>query len=576
MAHLPAGIEIAVHLITIIFIILLLFGGNIMITNRRRDGFTLLELLIVFMIVGVLAALAIPNFRKARQGGGRSRSSIGFAVGGSMDSTNFRENIEEGCLPLASSITTEGIFNEYYFDTGMKETEKADQLFYPTYTSAVSRNPVTGELENYLSVGLNSNLDEGEFKRRKLNLVVVLDISGSMGSQFNQYRYGGQQSARSQGPNGNMLDIAGENIVNMLSHLNEDDSFGLVIFDNDAETPFQLQQINEDYKKSLRSYVKSLKPRGGTNMELGIKAGVNQYKNYALASDREYENRIIFLTDAMPNIGSTSSSDLMSLADNAAQNHIHSTFIGVGLAFNADLINRIAKIRGANYYSVLSAEEFKERMDENFEYMVCPLVYNLSLRLVSSGYQIEKVYGSPDADAASGELMKVSCLFPSPTNEDGETRGGLILLRLKKIGHTGDLKLQVNYEMNDGFACSSEAKVAFEGAEAEYYDNTGIRKGILLARYAEAMRSWIDSERYAGARMYERYSHLWEYEAVKLVISAENRPILQNLKKHLLAEITQINDKTLNREVTLIDRILTNSVDIAQYKQNSENSQDSM
>lgn len=545
-----------------------------MISEKNRKGFTLLELLIVFMIVGVLAAISIPNFRKARMS--TSRRAIGFAVGGSMDSTNFRENIEKGYLPLASAITTEGVFNEYYFDTGMKETEKADQLFYPTYTSAVSRNPVTGELENYISVGLNSNLDEDEFKRRKLNLVVVLDISGSMGSQFNQYYYGSQQNTRSQPARGNMLDIAAENIINMLSHLNEDDSFALVIFDSNVETPFRLQQINENYKESLRSYIRSLKPRGGTNMELGIRAGINQYKNYTLASDREYENRIIFLTDAMPNLGSTSSSGLMSLADNAAQNHIHSTFIGVGLAFNSDLINRIAKIRGANYYSVMSAEEFKERMDDNFEYMVCPLVYNLSLRLVSSGYQIDKIYGSPDADAPSGELMKISCLFPSPTNESGETRGGMVLLRLKKIGHTGDLKLLVNYEMNDGFVCSSEAEVAFEGAEAEYYENTGIRKGILLARYAETMQSWINSERLTGARLYERVSYIWENEAVKLVISAENRLLLQGLKSHLLEEIAQINDKTLNREVTLIDKILINSGDITKHKQEYDNSQSNM
>ncbi|EKD80944.1 MAG: Cell surface protein, partial [uncultured bacterium] len=251
----------------------------------------------------------------------------------------------------------------------------------------------------------------------------------------------------------------------------------------------------------------------------------------------------------------------------AATSHIHSTFIGIGLAFNSDLINRIAKIRGANYFSVQSASEFKERMDDNFKYMVCPLVYNLSLRMVSTGYQIEKVYGSPDSNIANGELMKVSCLFPSPTNEDNETKGGLILLRLRKTGHTGDLKLVVNYEMNDGFACSSEAKVAFEGAETEFYDNTGIRKGILLARYAELMQGWISSERRAGGEMYARHCGIWENEAVKLVASEENRAVLRSFKNHLASEIAQINDQSLNREITLIDKILSSSGYIAQYKQ---------
>ena len=549
-----------------------------MIIERRRNGFTLLEFIIVVMIVGVLAAISVPNFRRARMQA--RRPTLGFAVGGAMDSLNFRENIEQGYLPLPSAITTEGIYNEYYFDTGMKEGEEANQLFYPTYTAAVSRNPITGELENYISVGLNSNLEVNEFKRRKLNLVVVLDISGSMSSQFNQYYYGGQAPKsgvnKSADTRYSMLDIAGQNIINMLEHLNADDNFGLVLFDHMADTPFSLNKVDENYKARLRTFIQGLKPRGSTDMESGIRAGIQQYVDFKNEAMGDYENRIIFLTDAMPNTGAVRSDDLMSLAEGAARNRIHTTFIGIGLAFNSDLIDRIASISGANYFSVQSSEEFRERLDENFNYMVCPLVYNLSLKLESNGYQIEKVYGSPMSNAATGELMKVSCLFPSPTNEEGETRGGLILLRLKKTGHTGDLRLVVNYEMNDGYPCKAESKVAFEGAEAEYYENTGIRKGILLARYAELMQQWIRSERNAGGEMYSRHREVWENESVKLVASNENRKLLQTFKSHMISEIQQINDLTLNREITLIDRILGNSGHIAQFREEYEKSQNNM
>ena len=53
-----------------------------------------------------------------------------------------------------------------------------------------------------------------------------------------------------------------------------------------------------------------------------------------------------------------------------AENHIYTTFIGIGVDFNTELVEGITKIRGANYYSVHSAEQFRERMDEEFEYMV--------------------------------------------------------------------------------------------------------------------------------------------------------------------------------------------------------------
>ncbi|MBS1193327.1 MAG: Cell surface protein, partial [Methanomicrobia archaeon] len=64
--------------------------------------------------------------------------------------------------------------------------------------------------------------------------------------------------------------------------------------------------------------------------------------------------------------------------------------------------------------------------------MVTPLVFDLRLRLDAPGYEIQKVYGSPEADLATGDLMKVNTLFPSRA-EEGAVRGGVILVKLRQL-----------------------------------------------------------------------------------------------------------------------------------------------
>jgi len=154
---------------------------------------------------------------------------LGFSTGGAKDIGNFRENIKNNYLPLPTDVTYEGLFYDYYFDTG--QTEECNKLFCPSYSYAVTRDPFSNEEEYYLSVGLNSNMKESDFQRKKLNLVIVMDISDSMKERFNLYYYDrfGRRVERSASELNfaqTKIESAKEAVVALLDHLNRDDRLG--------------------------------------------------------------------------------------------------------------------------------------------------------------------------------------------------------------------------------------------------------------------------------------------------------------------------------------------------------------
>jgi Ca-activated chloride channel family protein len=260
------------------------------------------------------------------------------------------------------------------------------------------------------------------------------------------------------------------------------------------------------------------------------------------------------------------------LEDNADQG-IYTTFIGIGVDFNSELVESITKIKGANYYSVHSASEFKERMDDEFDYMVTPLVFDLRLRLDAPGYEIEKVYGSPEADQATGELMKVNTLFPSKA-EEGLVKGGVILVKLKKLSSEGSMKLKVSYMDRNGVLDSDEAEVNVGevnngDAKDDFYQNNGIRKAVLLTHYADLLKNWMIDERKAAKSGWKIVPSVtlangivipvelgeWERQSMPLTVSDPYRELFVMFADYFQKEMQAIGDDTLGQEELILRKL---------------------
>lgn len=120
----------------------------------------------------------------------------------------------------------------------------------------------------------------------------------------------------------------------------------------------------------------------------------------------------------------------------------------------------------------MNSREFKKRMDEEFDFMVTPLVFDLRMYFKSQAFDIETVYGSGtsldynellipiDSDKSNNTLMHIQTLFPS-SKKDGKSKGGVVLLKLKKREEAegSDIELGVEWKDRRGGKDSEVAKI---------------------------------------------------------------------------------------------------------------------
>jgi Ca-activated chloride channel family protein len=198
---------------------------------------------------------------------------------------------------------------------------------------------------------------------------------------------------------------------------------------------------------------------------------------------------------------------------------------------------------------------------------VTPLVFDLSLSVEASGYELEQVYGTPSEDALAGDIMHVETLFPSRT-EGGRTKGGVILLEFADTGPEDDVRIEVSYESRDGESQTTADTVQFQDREPEFFENSGIRKAVALARYAELGENWVSYERsqLAGENPddpdggIESREHPslgeWERQSTELTVSPVYRDRFERFAAYFENEIEALGDDQLREELAVLEQVI--------------------
>ena len=438
--------------------------------------------------------------------------SMSITAGGNQDMNLARDLIDQGMIPNRDSFTAEGLFSEHDLPLSSIGCEST---LCPN-TAMASMTTLDTEKHLLAQLGFDTNISADTFERRPLNVSAAVDISGSM--------------------NGEKLEMVQDALLLMVDQLTEDDRMSLVTYGSTAQVKRRSIQMNNYGKNRMIASINRMKSGGSTNMEDGMILAFDQVDMHF--EENNVENRVMLFTDARPNVGSTDSESFMDITRSNAENGIGLTVFGVGLDLGAELNNAISQIRGGNSYFLSTKEYTSTLFEEEFDFIVSPIAYNLEVSLnVDETVELERVFGAPSETEANGLSFGASSLFLSK-------RSGGIGILLNTEDTSGKLgSMDIRYENLDGEVVEDTAYLQYNGGEwistTTDADDLGVFTMAHLINEFEALE--------AGADFCEGL--IEQEEAIEKVTLAQEKWI----------ELVDILDtESIDTELQLISKLLVN------------------
>lgn len=449
----------------------------------------------------------------------RVQGTLGATVGGAQDIGYARKLIESGKVPQFIDFSPEGLYSEHDIPTPSSVcTEKLCLSLGYGYA------PTADNQSNALFVhlGMSSNIKADEFRRSRLQLAVVVDKSGSM-----------------QGSN---MQAVKDALRSLVRRLTPDDEIALVEFNNHARLVMPAARLSDT--AAIMAAIDAMEADGGTNIEAGLSMGFE-----LLAGLEQHEGvsrRLMLFTDAMPNAGRTDSASFRQLTERYANQKIGLTAFGVGIQFGQDLVYHISQLRGGNSFYLESPEKIAKVFDQEFDYLVTPLVYDLKVHIATpAGMKLKAVYGLPtwksgDQDA---ELF-VPTVFLSSNR-------GAIVLRYERddskplVIKAGDKLVTgtLGFTEIDGRKHTERTVLRHEGRGklepgTQFYTHDGMRIAVALTNIYFGLRD--------GCLLLTEGKR---EDALKAITRAQGVAALENMR---------LMDQGLAAEIKLLDRLAEN------------------
>ncbi|HEY5957285.1 MAG TPA: VWA domain-containing protein [Polyangiaceae bacterium] len=412
---------------------------------------------------GILARIAL-IVGLVSNSGCDSSASMGATPGGAQDEALATEKIDLGKVPRAEDITVEGKLASHDLPL---EGPACTRPLCISSAYAVAPTLDTDKSAVFVQIGFSSGIDAATFHRAPLNLSVVVDRSGSMAGE----KIAAVRTALSK----------------LVQQLHEGDRLSIVLFDDRVDVLLPSTPVTDPI--AIQALISSISVRGATDMSAGLREGFSQVSRYL--GSPGVSNRVIVLTDAIANTGSTDTTSFISQAQAAANNDIGLTVFGVGIDLNQQLVLAISKLRGGNYAYLADRDRISTIFDQDFDYLVTPLAYDMKFRLTpGSGFSVRSVYGFPSWTTASTTVeIDVATVFLSRNR-------GAIVARLSPTGDVWPLgaspiaNLSLSYEpVDEAGSLTDTYDAVYDGQDrlsdtSQVYSQAGVRRTVAYVNSA--------------------------------------------------------------------------------------------
>lgn len=327
--------------------------------------------------------------------------------GGAQDIRHFRQVAAETGMPRPESLTVEGLMGEH--DLALAETRACTQLLCINTEAMQANLPTRPDDRLFVGLGFTSNIDQAAWTREPLNLVAVVDKSGSM--------------------SGPPLDLVRRSLRQIVGQMREGDQVSIILYGDRSHVYLPPTAVAAN-RAAVLAAIDAIESEGSTNMEAGLKVGYDTA--FASAPEFRGNTRLMLFTDEQPNVGNTDAESFIGMARTASLQGIGLTTIGVGVQFDGALASQVSSTRGGNLFFISNEEEVGRVFADQLDTMVTEVAHDVRITMTPrQGYRISGVFGVPDnvmTDAGEGAItITVPTAFLS-------TNGGGIFLSLAKAG----------------------------------------------------------------------------------------------------------------------------------------------